>query len=120
VCCLAGNAGLSGWVTDRLYEAGAEDTLSLAGDASLSIPDTGKWTALAVLLGVQFGAAAWGFLSPPRITIQGINNLSDKASSKDSPDEKKQKLCINRSWLACTGDIIGTVILPCDTMCHCM
>jgi len=92
VCCLAGNAGLSGWVTDRLYEAGAEDTLSLAGDASLSIPDTGKWTALAVLLGVQFGAAAWGFLSPPRITVQGIDNLSDKGSSKDSPDEKKQKI----------------------------
>ncbi|KAL0055785.1 hypothetical protein WJX82_004303 [Trebouxia sp. C0006] len=84
--------GLSGWVTDRLYEAGAEDTLSLAGDASMSIPDTGKWTALAVLLGVQFGAAAWGFLSPPRITVQGIDNLSDKGSSKDSPDEKKQKI----------------------------
>lgn len=92
MCCLAGHAGLSGWVTDRLYEAGAEDTLTLAGDASLSIPDTGKWTALAVLLGVQFGAAAWGFLSPPRITIQGIDNLSDKASSKDSPDDKKQKI----------------------------
>lgn len=84
--------GLSGWVTDRLYEAGAEDTLSLAGDAPMSIPDTGKWTAFAVLLGVQFGAAAWGFLSPPRITIQGIDNLSDKASSKDSPDKKKQKI----------------------------
>ncbi|KAL0040752.1 hypothetical protein WJX79_004303 [Trebouxia sp. C0005] len=84
--------GLSGWVTDRLYEAGAEDTLSLAGDASMSIPETGKWTALAVLLGVQFGAAAWGLLSPPRITIQGIDNLSDKASSKVSPDNKKQKV----------------------------
>jgi hypothetical protein len=92
MCCLAGHAGLSGWVTDRLYEAGAEDTLSLAGDASMSIPDTGKWTALAVLLGVQFGAAAWGFLSWPRITIQGVDNLSDKASSKDSPDKKKQKI----------------------------
>lgn len=84
--------GLSGWVTDRLYEAGAEDTLSLAGDASMAIPDTGKWTALAVLLGVQFGAAAWGFLSPPRITIQGLDNLSHKPSSKDPQDKQKQKV----------------------------
>lgn len=79
-------------MTDRLYEAGAEDTLSLAGDASMAIPDTGKWTALAVLLGVQFGAAAWGFLSPPRITIQGLDNLSHKPSSKDPQDKQKQKV----------------------------
>lgn len=85
-------AGLSGWVTDRLYEAGAEDSLSVAGDASMSVSDTGKWTALAVLLGIQFGAAAWGMLKPARVTIQGGENLSGNGKSPADRKEQKQKM----------------------------
>ena len=85
-------AGLSGWVTDRLYEAGAEDSLSVAGDASMSVSDTGKWTALAVLLGVQFGAAAWGMLKPARVTIQGGENLSGNGKTPADRKEQKQKM----------------------------
>lgn len=84
--------GLSGWVTDRLYEAGAEDSLSVAGDASMSVSDTGKWTALAVLLGVQFGAAAWGMLKPARVTIQGGEGLSGNGKSPADRKEQKQKI----------------------------
>ena len=102
------DAGLSGWVTDRLYEAGAEDSLSVASEASMSVSDTGKWTALAVLLGIQFGAAAWGMLKPARITIQGGEALSGKSPGKSPADRKEQKqkimgllTNITKVWLAC-------------------
>lgn len=79
---------MSGWVSDRLYEAGAEDTISGIGDASMTVADTGKWTALAVLLGVRIGFAAKDFLSPPRIQVQEARGST---AAQDIPTREKRK-----------------------------
>ncbi len=84
-------AGLSGWVTDRLYEAGAEDVMTGMADSSMSVGETGKWTALAVLLGIQLGAAARGILSSPRIQVEGLDQTGRQYASDRHPDKKKQK-----------------------------
>lgn len=64
------HAGLALWVTDRLYEANAEEMISGIGDDAMAVPDAGKWTALAVLIGVRLGWAARRFFEPIYVQVQ--------------------------------------------------
>ena len=66
------HAGLALWVTDRLYEANAEEMIPGIGDNAMAVTDTGKWTALAVLIGVQLGWGARGFLRPVRMQLRAV------------------------------------------------
>ncbi|KAL3139696.1 hypothetical protein ABBQ38_004006 [Trebouxia sp. C0009 RCD-2024] len=64
--------GVALWVTDRLYEANAEEMIPGIGDNAMAVPDTGKWTALAVLIGMQLGWGARGFFRPARLRLQAV------------------------------------------------
>lgn len=66
------HAGVALWVTDRLYEANAEEMIPGIGDNAMAVPDTGKWTALAVLIGMQLGWGARGFFRPARLRLQAV------------------------------------------------
>lgn len=68
------HAGLALWVTDRLYEANAEDIISGIGDSAMAVSDAGKWTALAVLIGVRLGWGARGLLTPLQVQVQAVED----------------------------------------------
>lgn len=67
-------AGLALWVTDRLYEANAEDIISGIGDSAMAVSDAGKWTALAVLIGVRLGWGARGLLTPLHVQVEAVED----------------------------------------------
>lgn len=68
------HAGLALWVTDRLYEANAEDIISGIGDSAMAVSDAGKWTALAVLIGVRLGWGARGLLIPLQVQVEAVED----------------------------------------------
>lgn len=93
-------AGLSGWVTDRLFEAGGEDLLPGFASATMSVPDTGKWTALAMLAGFEVGKAAANvsLLSRGSFKVMGLekamgfNKPAQDIPTKKARDEKKAEV----------------------------
>ena len=68
------HAGLALWVTDRLYEANAEELISGIGDNAMSVSDAGKWTALAVLIGAMFGWGARGLVRRLRVQVEAVED----------------------------------------------
>ena len=99
------HVGLSLWVTDRLYEANVEEIVSGIGDNAMAVSDAGKWTALAVLIGVRLGWGARGLLRPLQVEVEAVEddkpNLQPptvKSARKKRKDMEKmvtgiQKVC---------------------------
>ena len=86
--------GLSGWVIDRLYEAGGEDMLPDFVNASLTVPDVGKWTALALLVGFEVGKAAASISMPlpSSIKVMGMDKaLGFTQPAQDLPTKKARE-----------------------------
>ena len=89
-------------MTDRLFEADA-DIIFAIGDNGMSVPDAGKWTALAVCIGPQVAWAARGFLNPPRIAATA------KGKAKFGPPKtgSAAKLSEELSQLLAQGQQVG-------------
>lgn len=111
--CACMLAGLSLWVTDRLFEANAEEVISGIGDNGMSVPDAGKWTALAVCIGLQLGWAVRGLLSPPRVRIEakeasGQPNLEPPTIESAAKKRKDMEQLLSHVQKVCP---IASVIL---------
>ena len=109
-------AGLSLWVADRLYEANAEEVISGIGDAGMPVSDAGKWTALAVLIGMNIGWGARGFLNPIRVRVEersgqpSLETPTIKSAAKKKRDMDDLLASIQKvSMRAMRQDNAGTV-----------
>ena len=89
-------AGVAGWVTDRLFEAGGEELIADVWSPTLSVPEAGKWTALAVLLGYSLGSAVViGSWSKPEVRVKGMDKYFKPAAdipAKKAQEKKKAEL----------------------------
>lgn len=70
-------AGLAGWLTDRFYQAGADDVMTLIGNQPIPTSEAAQWTALAVIVGLYIGAALY--------TPKGHVRVVDARSPKGNP-----------------------------------
>ena len=68
------HAGLALWVTDRLYEANAEELIPGIGDNAMAVSDAGKWTALAVVIGATLGWGVRGLLRPLQVQVEAVED----------------------------------------------
>lgn len=77
-------SGLAGWLTDRFYQAGADDVMTLVGSQPIPTSEAAQWTALAVMVGLYTGAALY--------TPQGRIRLIDARSRQKQPVMGKDRL----------------------------
>ena len=94
------HAGLALWVTDRLYEANAEELITGIGDNAMAVSDAGKWTALAVLIGVRLGWGARGLLRPLQVQVEAVEddkpNLEPPTVQSAHRKRKAMEKMVNR------------------------
>lgn len=106
------HAGLALWVTDRLYEANAEEMIPGIGDNAMAVPDTGKWTALAVLIGMQLGWGARGFFRPTRLRLQAVQmdktNLEPPTLESASRKRKETDEVVTHLTKVCPASYISS------------
>ena len=114
-------AGLSLWVTDRLFEANAEEIISGIGDNGMSVPDAGKWTALALCIGAQVGWAARSFLSPPRVRVEakevsGQPNLEPPTIESAAKKRKDMEQLLSHVQEVCL--VASVKLMSCSVSCY--
>ena len=88
------SAGLSGWLADRFYEAGADDVVSLIGNQPIPTPEAAQWTALAVIVGLYTGLALYtpsGFGQIGVINLPGMGKSGNPVMGKDRVELAKKR-----------------------------
>ena len=120
------HAGLALWVTDRLYEANAEELITGIGDNAMAVSDAGKWTALAVLIGVRLGWGARGLLRPLQVQVEAVEddkpNLEPPTVKSAHRKRKAMEKMVNRIQkvrhlvLKFTAPFIMLLLLICTSL----
>ena len=118
--------GLAGWLTDRFYEAGADDVMVLLGDQAIPTSEAAQWTALAVIVGVYTGLA----LNTPKQSAQfrlpsipyppSVKKGVKAKASKDIEKVMKrmQQVILQKSQHDCSSTL-GMLLATCGPHCAC-